>query len=189
MVRTKKVKVNPAPPPPTPQKKNILFILVDDLERNEFAVMVRQDIITPNIDACPNPECSSIMCSLPQCTPTRKPLKRGSNPFRNGWVINWEFPDGLGAHILMKQGNPSLVKGASKSWLAHRIRREWQIWWFSGRTRCPYQMVRWFCMWTGYEGGIEAKCRVRIPRSLYLTPRLGARRNNGSFGPMYFVIL
>lgn len=165
---------------------NILFILVDDLGKEWISSYGAQDIITPNIDALSKSGMQfNNVYSMPQCTPTRIALLTGQYPFRNGWVNHWDVPRwGGGAHF-DETRNPSLVKELQRAGYATCIAGKWQIDDFrvepDALTKSGFDE---FCMWTGYEGGIEASAeRYQDP---YIYTKAGSKTYNGSFGPDVF---
>jgi len=78
---------------PTPEKPNILCILVDDLGKEWISNYGAEGIETPNIDQlAENGMKFENFYSTPQCTPSRVSLLTGQYPYRNGWVNHWDVP-------------------------------------------------------------------------------------------------
>ena len=172
-------------PSPTsaPAQPNIVLILVDDLGKEWISSYGAQDIQTPHIDALAD---SGIrftnVYGMPQCTPTRLSILTGQYPFRHGWVNHWDVPRwGGGAHF-DETMNPSIGLQLKKAGYSTCIAGKWQIDDFrvepDALTRNGFDE---FCMWTGYETGIEASAeRYQEP---YLFTKEGAKTYEGRFGP------
>jgi len=166
----------------SPNKPNILFIMVDDLGKEWVGCYGAEDIETPNLDGL----AASGMrfenaYSMPQCTPTRVTLLTGRYPWRTGWVNHWDVPRwGVGyfdwkchttyANILKKAGYATAVAG------------KWQI---NDFRVTPDALEKHgfddWCMWTGYEGGNPPSGkRYWDP---YVHTRAGSKTYEGQFGP------
>ena len=165
---------------------NILFILVDDLGKEWISGYGAEDIGTPNIDALARSGARfNNVYSMPQCTPTRVSLLTGQYPFRHGWVNHWDVPRwGGGAHF-DETMNPSLVGELQRAGYKTCIAGKWQIDDFRVE---PDALERAgfddYCMWTGYEAGIEASAeRYWDP---YIFTKEGSRTYPGAFGPDIF---
>ena len=177
---------------PEPAKKeektppNIVMILVDDLGKEWISAYGAEDIRTPFIDSL---AASGILFNnvyaMPQCTPTRVTFLTGQYPFRHGWVNHWDVPRwGGGAHF-DETVNPSLGIEMKAAGYATCVAGKWQIDDFrvepDALTRNGFDA---YCMWTGYEAGIEASAnRYQDP---YLFTSEGARTYEGQFGPDVF---
>jgi arylsulfatase A-like enzyme len=74
-------------------KPNIVFIMVDDLDKEWIASYGGENVTTPNIDRLADGGIRFLnVYSMPQCTPTRATLLTGQYPFRYGWVNHWDVP-------------------------------------------------------------------------------------------------
>ncbi|SHK00278.1 sulfatase-like hydrolase/transferase [Pseudozobellia thermophila] len=165
---------------------NILFILVDDLGKEWVGCYGAEDIVTPNIDQLAESGMRfNNVYSMPQCTPSRVTLLTGQYPFRHGWVNHWDVPRwGGGAHFDETQ-NPSLVQEMRRAGYKTCIAGKWQIDDFRVE---PDALIKAgfdeFCMWTGYEAGVEASAeRYWDP---YIFTKEGSKTYAGAFGPDIF---
>ncbi|WP_339923673.1 sulfatase-like hydrolase/transferase [uncultured Cyclobacterium sp.] len=165
---------------------NIILIMVDDLGKEWISQYGAEDISTPNIDALAASGVSfNNVYSMPQCTPTRVTLLTGQYPFRHGWVNHWDVPRwGGGAHF-DETMNPSIGKEMKKAGYATCVAGKWQIDDFrvepDALTKNGFDA---FCMWTGYESGIEASAnRYQNP---YIFTKEGSKTYEGAFGPDVF---
>lgn len=176
-VKTKAV--NDSPP-------NILFILVDDLGKEWVSAYGAEDIVTPNIDKLAESGMQfNNVYSMPQCTPSRVTLLTGQYPFRHGWVNHWDVPRwGGGAHF-DETMNPSLVQEMRRAGYKTCVAGKWQIDDFrvepDALTKTGFDE---FCMWTGYETGVEASAeRYWNP---YVFTKEGSKTYPDAFGPDIF---
>ncbi|WP_040415503.1 sulfatase-like hydrolase/transferase [Cyclobacterium qasimii] len=167
-------------------RPNIILIMVDDLGKEWVNHYGAEDISTPNIDALAESGVSfNNVYSMPQCTPTRVTLLTGQYPFRHGWVNHWDVPRwGGGAHF-DETMNPSIGKEMKKAGYTTCIAGKWQIDDFrvepDALTKNGFDE---FCMWTGYESGIEASAnRYQDP---YIYTKEGSKTYKGAFGPDVF---
>ena len=168
------------------ERPNIVFVLIDDLGKEWVSCYGAQDIVTPNIDALASSgiKFNNAYC-MPQCTPSRVTMLTGQYPFRHGWVNHWDVPRwGGGAHF-DENMNPSIGREIKKAGYRTCIAGKWQIDDFRVE---PDALIRngfdEYCMWTGYETGIEASAnRYHDP---YLFTHEGSRTYTGSFGPDMF---
>jgi arylsulfatase A-like enzyme len=168
------------------RKPNIVLILIDDLGKEWISSYGANDITTPNIDALARSglKFHNVYC-MPQCTPSRVTLLTGHYPFRHGWVNHWDVPRwGGGAHF-DETMNPSLPREIKKAGYQTCIAGKWQIDDFrvepDALTRNGFDE---YCMWTGYETGIEASAnRYHDP---YLFTKEGSSTYSGRFGPEVF---
>lgn len=165
---------------------NILFILVDDLGKEWISAYGAEDIVTPNIDKLAESGMKfNNVYSMPQCTPSRVTLLTGQYPFRHGWVNHWDVPRwGGGAHF-DETVNPSLVQEIRRTGYKTCVAGKWQIDDFrvepDALTKAGFDE---FCMWTGYEAGIEPSAeRYWNP---YIFTKEGSETYSGSFGPDIF---
>ncbi|MEO1011491.1 MAG: sulfatase-like hydrolase/transferase [Bacteroidota bacterium] len=168
------------------EQPNILFILVDDLSKEWISAYGAEDISTPNIDAlAENGMLFNNVYSMPQCTPSRVTLLTGQYPFRHGWVNHWDVPRwGGGAHFDEKK-YPCLPLELKKAGYTTCIAGKWQIDDFrvepDALTKAGFDA---YCMWTGYETGVEASAeRYQDP---YIFTKEGSRAYPGKFGPDIF---
>lgn len=166
---------------------NIVFILVDDLGKEWISSYGAQEIHTPHIDALADSGIKfTNVYGMPQCTPTRLTILTGQYPFRHGWVNHWDVPRwGGGAHF-DETVNPSIGLQLKKAGYSTCIAGKWQIDDFRVE---PDALLRngfdEFCMWTGYESGIEASAeRFQDP---YLFTKEGSKTYTNQFGPDVFV--
>jgi arylsulfatase A-like enzyme len=165
---------------------NIILILVDDLGKEWISIYGGEDVSTPNIDQlAKSGMLFNKVYSMPQCTPSRVSLLTGQYPFRHGWVNHWDVPRwGGGAHF-DESMNPSLVKELKSAGYRTCIAGKWQIDDFrvepDALTKNGFDE---FCMWTGYEGGIEASSRRY--QDPYIFTNAGSKTYAGSFGPDVF---
>jgi len=165
---------------------NIVLILVDDLGKEWISCYGADDIVTPNIDAlaASGTKFNNVYC-MPQCTPSRVTLLTGQYPFRHGWVNHWDVPRwGGGAHF-DETMNPSLGRKLQQAGYKTCIAGKWQIDDFRVE---PNALINngfdEYCMWTGYETGIEASAkRYQDP---YLFTSEGSNTYSGQFGPDVF---
>ena len=167
-------------------RPNIIIIMVDDLGKEWISHYGADDISTPNIDALAQSGITfNNVYSMPQCTPTRVTLLTGQYPFRHGWVNHWDVPRwGGGAHF-DETVNPSLGIEMKKAGYATCIAGKWQIDDFrvepDALSKNGFDA---FCMWTGYETGIEESAkRYQDP---YIYTKGGSKSYNGAFGPDVF---
>ncbi|NLR91123.1 sulfatase-like hydrolase/transferase [Flammeovirga agarivorans] len=74
-----------APLFPKENKKNVVLIMIDDLNTDLFA-FGNEEVITPNIDALSEQgiQYTNTQCSYPVCGPSRASLLTGTYPERNG---------------------------------------------------------------------------------------------------------
>ena len=168
------------------EQPNILFILVDDLGKEWISCYGAEDISTPHIDALAKGGTKfDHVYSMPQCTPTRLTFLTGQYPFRHGWVNHWDVPRwGGGAHY-DENKNPCLIKGFKKVGYKTCITGKWQIDDFrvepDALTKIGFDA---YCMWTGYETGIEASAeRYQNP---YLFSDGLSKTHSEQFGPDIF---
>ena len=165
---------------------NILFLLVDDLGKEWISSYGAEDIETPNIDALAKSGIKfNNVYSMPQCTPTRVTLLTGQYPFRHGWVNHWDVPRWGGKAHFDETENPSLVNEMQRAGYKTCIAGKWQIDDFRVE---PDALVKAgfdeYCMWTGYEAGIEASAeRYWDP---YIFTKEGSKTYPGAFGPDIF---
>ena len=167
-------------------RPNIIIIMVDDLGKEWISHYGAEDISTPNIDALAESGVSfNNVYSMPQCTPTRVTLLTGQYPFRHGWVNHWDVPRwGGGAHF-DETMNPSIGREMKKAGYTTCIAGKWQIDDFrvepDALTKNGFDE---FCMWTGYESGIEESAnRYQDP---YIYTKEGSKTYSGKFGPDVF---
>jgi arylsulfatase A-like enzyme len=165
---------------------NIVIIMVDDLGKEWISHYGADDITTPNIDALAESGITfNNVYSMPQCTPTRVTLLTGQYPFRHGWVNHWDVPRwGGGAHF-DETINPSIGKEMKKAGYSTCIAGKWQIDDFrvepDALTKNGFDE---YCMWTGYESGVEASAnRYQDP---YIYTKEGSKTYGGEFGPDVF---
>jgi arylsulfatase A-like enzyme len=165
---------------------NIIIIVVDDLGKEWISHYGAEDIATPNIDALAESGITfNNVYSMPQCTPTRVTILTGQYPFRHGWVNHWDVPRwGGGAHF-DETINPSIGKEMKKAGYSTCIAGKWQIDDFrvepDALTKNGFDE---FCMWTGYESGVEASAnRYQDP---YVYTKEGSKTYSGEFGPDLF---
>lgn len=180
---------NCKPKPNIPNKNtppNIVFILVDDLGKEWISAYGAEDIKTPNIDTlAKSGTLFNNVYAMPQCTPSRLTIITGQYPFRHGWVNHWDVPRwGGGAHF-DENLNPSLGIEMKKAGYSTCIAGKWQIDDFrvepDALTRNGFDE---FCMWTGYETGIEASAeRYQNP---YIFTKEGSKTYKNDFGPDIF---
>jgi arylsulfatase A-like enzyme len=171
---------------PIGKNPNIILIMVDDLGKEWVSCYGADSISTPNIDALAASGIifNNVYC-MPQCTPTRVSLLTGQYPFRHGWVNHWDVPRwGGGAHF-DETINPSLGLMVKSAGYHTCIAGKWQIDDFRVE---PKAMINngfdEFCMWTGFETGVEASAyRYQEP---YLFTREGSSTYHGQFGPNVF---
>lgn len=170
----------------TPSQPNIIFIMVDDLGKEWVSHYGAENITTPNIDALAASGMTfHNVYSMPQCTPTRVTLLTGQYPFRHGWVNHWDVPRwGGGAHF-DEEMNPSIGREMQKAGYTTCIAGKWQIDDFRVE---PDALSKngfdEYCMWTGYETGIEASInRYQDP---YIFTKQGSHTYEGEFGPDVF---
>ncbi|MBK3518896.1 sulfatase-like hydrolase/transferase [Carboxylicivirga marina] len=167
-------------------RPNIIVILVDDLGKEWISHYGAEDISTPNIDALAESGVSfNNVYSMPQCTPTRVTILTGQYPFRHGWVNHWDVPRWGGKAHFDETMNPSLGIEMKKAGYSTCIAGKWQIDDFrvepDALTKNGFDE---FCMWTGYETGIEESAeRYQDP---YIYTKEGSRTYNGEFGPDIF---
>jgi arylsulfatase A-like enzyme len=165
---------------------NILFILVDDLGKEWISSYGAEDIETANIDALAKSGIKfNNVYSMPQCTPSRVTLLTGQYPFRHGWVNHWDVPRwGGGAHF-DEMENPALVNEMKRAGYKTCIAGKWQIDDFRvERDALVKAGFDEYCMWTGYEAGIEASAeRYWDP---YIFTKEGSKTYSGAFGPDIF---
>lgn len=164
-------------------RPNIIVILVDDLGKEWISHYGAEDISTPNIDALAQSGISfNNVYSMPQCTPSRVSILTGQYPFRHGWVNHWDVPRwGGGAHFDEKM-NPSLGIEMKKAGYSTCIAGKWQIDDFRvEKDALSKNGFDEFCMWTGYEAGIEKSAkRYQDP---YIHTNEGSKTYSGKFGP------
>jgi len=167
-------------------RPNIILIMVDDLGKEWISHYGAEEISTPNIDALATSGMTfNNVYSMPQCTPTRVTLLTGQYPFRHGWVNHWDVPRwGGGAHF-DENMNPSIGMEMKKAGYTTCIAGKWQIDDFriepDALTKNGFDE---YCMWTGYETGIEASInRYQDP---YLFTKNGSKTYKGEFGPDVF---
>ena len=165
---------------------NIMLILVDDLGKEWISGYGAEDVTTPNIDAlAENGILFNNVYSMPQCTPSRVTLLTGQYPFRHGWVNHWDVPRwGGGAHF-DETMNPSLGIEMKKAGYTTCIAGKWQIDDFrvepDALSKNGFDA---FCMWTGYETGIEESAeRYQEP---YIYTKDGSKTYHREFGPDVF---
>lgn len=166
---------------------NIVFIFVDDLGKEWISSYGAQEINTPRIDALADGGMKfTNVYGMPQCTPSRLTVLTGQYPFRHGWVNHWDVPRwGGGAHF-DETVNPSIGRALKKTGYVSCIAGKWQIDDFRVE---PDALLRngfdEFCMWTGYESGIDASGE-RF-QDAYLFTKDGSKTYEGQFGPDVFV--
>ncbi len=165
---------------------NILIFLVDDLGKEWVSCYGAEDIQTPNVDKLAKEGMLfHNVYSMPQCTPSRLTLLTGQYPYRHGWVNHWDVPRwGGGAHY-DEQMNPSLGKMMKQAGYKTAVAGKWQV---SDFRVQPDAMQKHgfdeYCMWTGYETGVEASAeRYWNP---YLHTASGSKTYEGAFGPDIF---
>lgn len=170
----------------TPERPNILFILVDDLGKEWISCYGAEDIQTPNIDALAASGTKfNHVYSMPQCTPTRVSLLTGQYPFRHGWVNHWDVPRwGGGAHFDERR-NPALGNKIREAGYKTCIAGKWQIDDFRVE---PDALAKSgfdaYCMWTGYEAEVPASAeRYQNP---YIYSNGVSKTYDGQFGPDVF---
>ncbi|AWV98385.1 sulfatase-like hydrolase/transferase [Arcticibacterium luteifluviistationis] len=168
-------------------KPNVVFILVDDLGKEWVSSFGADDIETPNIDKLAASGMSfNNFYSMPQCTPTRVSFLTAQYPFRHGWVNHWDVPRwGGGAHF-DETHNPSLVRAIRDSGYKTCIAGKWQIDDFRVE---PDALIKSgfdnFCMWTGYEGGVEASAN-RYQDPYIFSDSQNSKTYKDKFGPDVF---
>ena len=170
----------------TQNPPNIVLILIDDLGKEWISSYGADNIQTENIDrlAGEGIRFENVYC-MPQCTPSRVTLLTGQYPFRHGWVNHWDVPRwGGGAHF-DETLNPSIGKRLKEAGYKTCIAGKWQIDDFrvepDALTRNGFDE---YCMWTGYETGIEASAeRYQEP---YIFTKEGSRTYAADFGPDVF---
>jgi len=167
-------------------RPNIILIMVDDLGKEWISHYGAEDISTPNIDALAESGVSfNNVYSMPQCTPTRVTLLTGQYPFRHGWVNHWDVPRWGGGTHFDETMNPTIGREMKKAGYTTCIAGKWQIDDFrvepDALTKNGFDE---FCMWSGYESGIEASAnRYQDP---YIYTKEGSKTYKGEFGPDVF---
>jgi len=166
----------------TPEKPNVVFIMVDDLGKDWIGCYGADEIRTPNIDRLAEGGMKFHNAwSMPQCTPTRVTLLTGQYPWRTGWVNHWDVPRwGVGyfdweryvtvATIMRSAGYKTAVAG------------KWQINDFRVEPEAlqKHGFDDW-CMWTGYEAqNPPSGKRYWDP---YIHTLEGSKTYQGRFGP------
>lgn len=167
-------------------KPNIIFILVDDLGKEWISSYGAEDILTPNIDALAKAGTKfNNVYSMPQCTPTRLTLMTGQYPFRHGWVNHWDVPRWGGRAHYDERVNPALAMEMKKAGYSTCIAGKWQIDDFRVEPDALEKSgFDTYCMWTGYEAGIEESAeRYQNP---YIYTKGGSKTYDGKFGPDVF---
>ena len=168
------------------RRPNILFILVDDLGKEWVSAYGAEDIVTPNIDKlAESGMLFNNVYSMPQCTPSRVTILTGQYPFRHGWVNHWDVPRWGGSAHYDETVNPSLVQEIRRAGYKTCVAGKWQIDDFrvepDALTKAGFDE---FCMWTGYEAGIEASAeRYWNP---YIFTKEGSKTYTDAFGPDIF---
>lgn len=168
------------------QRPNIIFILVDDLGKEWISSYGAEDIITSNIDALAKSGTKfNNVYSMPQCTPTRVTLLTGQYPFRHGWVNHWDVPRWGGRAHYDERVNPALGMEMKKAGYSTCIAGKWQIDDFRVEPDALEKSgFDAYCMWTGYEAGIEESAeRYQNP---YIYTKGGSKTYDGRFGPDVF---
>ena len=166
----------------TPDKPNILFILLDDLGKEWISAYGAEDVETPNVDRLAEEGIRfENYYTMPQCTPTRVTLMTGQYPFRHGWVNHWDVPRwGGGAHFDSNR-NPSIARMMQEAGYKTAVAGKWQVNDF--RVQPEVMLDHGFddyCMWTGYESGnAPSSERYWDP---YLHTKAGSRTYEGQFG-------
>ncbi|MBT3278832.1 MAG: sulfatase-like hydrolase/transferase [Phycisphaerales bacterium] len=167
-----------------PARKNIIYILIDDLGKHFIERSGGDGAKTPHINAIadtglrlPN------AYSMPQCTPTRTTFLTGQYPYTHGWINHWDVPRwGCGTHFDTDK-NPSVGKVMQSAGYVTACAGKWQIDDF--RVKPDAMQTAGFeqsCMWTGYETG------VRASNERYFDPYINtnggkSKTHKGEFGP------
>jgi arylsulfatase A-like enzyme len=112
-------------------------------------------------------------------------LLTGQYPFRHGWVNHWDVPRWGGQAHFDETLNPSLGIEMKKAGYSTCIAGKWQIDDFrvepDALTKNGFDE---FCMWTGYETGVEESARRY--QEPYIYTKEGSRTYHGKFGPDIF---
>lgn len=167
----------------TPDKPNIVFIMVDDLGKEWISTYGAEGIQTPNIDklAVDGMKFENAYC-MPQCTPTRVTLLTGQYPFRHGWTNHWDVPRwGAGAHFDPSE-NPSYPLALRDAGYKTAAAGKWQIDDFRVEPRAMHEagFDQW-AMWTGYESGNKpSDKRYADP---YIAINGESKTHEGKYGP------
>ena len=167
-------------------KPNILFVLIDDLGKEWISQYGAENINTPVFESLTQTGVKFTNCySMPQSTPSRVTLLTGQYPYRHGWVNHWDAPRwGAGVHF-DETCNPSIPNKIREAGYVTAAAGKWQLDDFRVE---PDAMNRVgfdeYCMWTGYEAGIQASAnRYWDP---YLHTKTGSKTYNGAFGEDIF---
>ena len=161
--------------------------MVDDLGPEWISCYGARGIETPNVDALAAGGMRfQNAYSMPKCTPTRVTLLTGQYPFRHGWVNHWDVPRwGAGCHFDPEEyttfaellRSAGYATGAAGKWQVNDFRVQ-------PDAMAQHGFDEW-CMWTGYETGVEASAkRYWDP---YLNTPEGSRTHEGRFGTDVFV--
>ena len=168
----------------TPDKPNILFIMLDDLGKEWISCYGAMDIQTPNIDAlAAGGTMFHNAYSMPQCTPSRATLLTGTYPHKNGFVNHWDVPRwGVGYFDWKQKRNTTFARLLKQQGYATCAAGKWQI----NDFRIEPQAMRkhgfddW-AMWTGFESGNPpSRERYHDP---YINTPTGSKTYEGQFGP------
>ena len=170
--------------PAAPARKNIVYILIDDLGKHFIERSGGDGAKTPHINKIADTGLRFTNAySMPQCTPTRTTFLTGQYPFTHGWINHWDVPRwGCGTHFDTEK-NPSVGKVMQSAGYATACAGKWQIDDF--RVKPDAMQTAGFgqsCMWTGYESGVRASGeRYWEP---YINTNGGkSKTHTGKFGP------
>jgi arylsulfatase A-like enzyme len=166
-----------------PKRKNIIYILLDDLGKHFIERAGGDGAKTPHINTIadaglrfPN------AYSMPACTPTRTTFLTGQYPYTHGWSSHWDVPRwGCGVHFDTDK-NPSIGKVMQSAGYRTACAGKWQIDDF--RVKPDAMQTVGFhesCMWTGYETGVEASAQRYFDP--YVNTNGRSKTHKGEFGP------
>lgn len=168
----------------SPDRPNILLIMVDDLGKEWISSYGAEDIETPAIDSLAAGGMRfTLAYSMPQCTPTRATLLTGKYPWRTGWVNHWDVPRWGGGYFDWKQKeNTTFARLMKDLGYATCAAGKWQINDFRVEPEAmrKHGFDEW-CMWTGYETGNDPSGKRYL--NPYINTPEGSRTYAGEFGP------
>ena len=166
----------------TPEKPNVVFILVDDLGKDWIGCYGADEIQTPNIDRLAEGGMKFHNAwSMPQCTPTRVTLLTGQYPWRTGWVNHWDVPR-WGVAYFDWERYVTLATIMKSAGYQSAVAGKWQINDFRVEPEAleKHGFDDW-CVWTGFETQNPASAeRYWDP---YVHTREGSKTYRGRFGP------